>query len=135
MTIKRKSVLEKIIKKTGKKPSSCSCEECRHQCTIAPCLGTPEDMKKLYDAGYGDRLADSKWAAGILLGVTDRMIDIIAPLYDNSKGSCTFFKDGLCELHDLGLKPTEGRLSHHTTTKANFVPSKSIAWNVAKTWI
>ena len=50
-------------------------------------------------------------------------------------GYCTFFRDGLCELHDLGLKPTEGRLSHHSITKENFKFGKSLSWNVAKEWM
>lgn len=48
---------------------------------------------------------------------------------------CTFFNDGLCELHESGLKPTEGKLSHHSTRIDNFKPSKSISWNVAKEWM
>lgn len=38
-------------------------------------------------------------------------------------------------LHDRGLKPTEGRLSHHSIKLDNFVPKKSLAWLVAKEWI
>ena len=48
---------------------------------------------------------------------------------------CIFFKDGLCELHDLGLKPLEGRLSHHSIKIDNFNPKKSLAWLIAKEWI
>ena len=47
---------------------------------------------------------------------------------------CTFYHDGLCELHDKGLKPTEGRLSHHSMRLDNWTPKKSISWNVAKEW-
>ena len=32
-------------------------------------------------------------------------------------GACPFFKDGLCMLHDKGLKPTEGRLASHGTAE------------------
>ena len=35
--------------------SSCACEKCSRMCH-APCLGTPEDMQKLLDAGFGKRL-------------------------------------------------------------------------------
>ena len=38
-------------------------------------------------------------------------------------------------LHDRGLKPTEGRLSHHTLTEESFDFSKSLAWNVAREWL
>ena len=33
------------------------------------------------------------------------------------------------------LKPTEGRLSHHTLTEESFDFSKSLAWNVAREWL
>lgn len=51
-------------------------------------------------------------------------------------GWCTFRRDdGLCELHDKGLKPTEGTLSHHSIRMDNFNPKKSISWLVAKEWL
>lgn len=39
------------------------------------------------------------------------------------------------QLLALGLKPTEGKLSHYSIRIDNFKPSKSIAWNVAKEWL
>ncbi len=48
---------------------------------------------------------------------------------------CVFWKNGLCELHDLKLKPTEGRLSYHVLTEENICFGKSLTWNVAKEWI
>ena len=50
-------------------------------------------------------------------------------------GFCTFFKNGLCTIHDAGLKPTEGKLSHHSTKIDNFKVNKSISWQIAKEWI
>jgi len=32
------------------------------------------------------------------------------------------------------LKPTEGKLSHHSIKVDNWTPRKSISWNVAKEW-
>ena len=29
---------------------------------------------------------------------------------------CTFWNNGLCDLHDLGLKPMHAKLSHHDLT-------------------
>ena len=59
----------------------------------------------------------SRWAVGLLLG----KIPYIVPMVQAKQeaGGCTFFQDGLCELHAAGLKPTEGRLSHHTITMEN----------------
>lgn len=129
------TTFEKIQEVTGRKSSDCACNSCRMQCTQTPCLGTPEDILKLLMAGYGERLVVTIWAAGIFMGVVDHPIEIIAPLYDSTKGACTFFNNGLCELHDKGLKPTEGKLSHHSITLENFIAEKSIAWNVVKEWI
>lgn len=128
------STFQKIIRKTGKKPSECKCQQCQKQCRTCVCLGTPEDMQKLIDAGYSDRLILTAWAAGKVMGITTEVIPMVSPLYDNCKGACTFFKNGLCELHIKGLKPTEGRLSNHVATISNFDPKKSIAWAVAKEW-
>lgn len=98
-----------------------------------PCLGTPDDIERIIDAGYADRLALTNWAAGIFLGVINIAIPMIQPVA--GKEYCAFFENGLCILHDKGLKPTEGRLSHHTVRKDNFNPAMSIAWNVAKEWL
>ena len=51
------------------------------------------------------------------------------------KGWCVFYHDGLCELHDKGLKPTEGRLSHHSLSQENYSFSKSLTYHVAKEWL
>lgn len=90
-------------------------------------------LNELLDAGYADRLALTNWAAGIFLGVINIAIPMIQPVA--GKEYCAFFENGLCILHDKGLKPTEGRLSHHTVRKDNFNPTMSIAWNVAKEWL
>jgi hypothetical protein len=128
------SMFERVKRRTGKKQTSCSCEKCKSQCNI-PCLGTPEDIFKLIAAGYENRLMEADWDAGRIMGVTDKRYRIISPLYDDKKKSCTFLTNGLCELHNLGLKPTEGKLSHHSMTTENFDPKKSISWNVIKEWI
>ena len=108
----KETQLQRIIRKTGRKPIQCKCKLCKQQCHT-PCLGTPQDVLRLIEAGYKDRLAATEW-----------YVDW-----------CTFYKDGLCELHDSGLKPTEGKLSHHSIRIDNFKASKSIAWNVAKEWL
>ena len=126
------SAYQRIIRKTGRKPSHCLCELCKAQCHM-PCLGTPQDMLKLVEAGYGKRLAYTEWAAGIVMGCTDKVIPMVQAKVENDW--CTFYHDGLCELHDKGLKPTEGKLSHHTIRMDNWTKKKSISWNVAKEWM
>ena len=123
--------LQKIIRKTGRKPIQCKCKECQQQCHT-PCLGTPQDILKLIKAGYADRLAWTEWAAGMAMGCTDHIVGMVQAIQKD--GWCTFFHDGLCELHDKGLKPTEGKLSHHSICLDNWTPKKSLSWNVAKEW-
>lgn len=120
------------MQKSGRKPTACSCEKCKSQCHI-PCLGTPEDMEKLIDAGYKDRLAPTEWLVGMLFGVIDRPVLMVQAKVEN--GWCTFYHDGKCELHEQGLKPTEGKLSHHSIRIDNFDPKKSLSWLVAKEWL
>ena len=131
MKRKGETQLQRIVRETGMKPSQCKCKLCKEQCHT-PCLGTPQDIKKLIDAGYGDRLSIADWGLGILMGRTDHYIRMVQANIDGDW--CTFFHDGLCELHDKGLKPTEGRLSHHSTTIQAWKPKKSISWHVAKEW-
>ena len=102
----KETQLQRIIRKTGRKPCECKCSLCRMQCHT-PCLGTPQDIERLIP-----------------------MIQAVA-----GDEYCIFYHNGLCELHDKGLKPTEGRLSHHSTRLDNFKASKSISWNVAKEWL
>ena len=127
------STFFKIIRKTGRKPIVCKCKDCKKQCTTSPCLGTPEDIEKIIDAGYVTSIRATDWAAGVLMGVTPDVIEMFQP--QQKESGCTFFKDGLCELHSKGLKPTEGKLSHHTIKTDNLNANKSLSWNVAKEWL
>ncbi len=122
-----------IIHVTGRVPCECRCERCRNQCRT-PCLGTPQDILRLVESGYGNRLEPSLWAVGMMLGRFPFPIPMIQARQE-SDGFCTFFHDGLCELHSLGLKPTEGTLSHHSITIENLDFSRSLTWNVARTWL
>lgn len=139
------SPLQRIIMKTGRKPIECKCHLCKRQCHT-PCLGTPQDILRLMDAGYIDRLKPTMWAAGMMMGLTKAPVPLIqAECVDGAFGGiidlgvnshCTFQReDGLCELHDKGLKPTEGRLSHHSTKIDNWKPTKSISWAVVQEWL
>ncbi len=125
--------LQRIIRKTGRKPVSCKCEKCRNQCRT-PCLGTPDDILRLIEAGYRNRLAPTLWGVGLVMGRLPYLVPMVQAIREDN-GFCTFYHDGLCELHDLGLKPTEGKLSHHTITMENFKFGKSLSWNVAKEWL
>lgn len=121
--------------KTNIKPSECSCPKCKNMCKTTPCLGTPQDIEKLIEAGYASKLSLSVYATGMLMGAMDRTINMIQPRFDEVKGSCVFLDDkGLCELHNIGLKPTEGKLA---SCKPEVVSSfkDTINFKVAITWL
>lgn len=108
---------EEIIKQlTGYEPTTCSCNTCKTMCKTAPCIGTPEEMIKIIEAGFVSKLIVTGYAAGIKYGAP--AMDIIAPDFNN--GRCAFLNENdLCELHDLKLKPAEGCFANcnHTHIK------------------
>lgn len=121
-----------ILERSGSTLNECSCNTCQDMCKRAPCLGTPDEMLTLIKKGYADRLQRGTWAAGRQYGIPD--VDLIVlPKYDEQKGACTFFSEGKCELHDLGLKPLEGRLADckRTEVKAGQIPPQIM---IAYSW-
>ena len=100
------------------KPSECDCERCSSMCQ-APCCGTPADMKALMDAGYGKRVMFDNLPGGndMLKPALKGHEGKIAPWEVHSIKGCTFWKKGKCELHSLGLKPTQGKLAHHSLSR------------------
>lgn len=124
--------IDKIMRATGRYPVDCDCPHCRRQC-LTPCLGTPEDIWRLIEAGYEKDLRVTFWAVGMLVGKVPFPIPMVQPLQTGH--GCVFWEGGLCRLHGSGLKPTEGRLSYHTLTEENVCFEKSLSWNVAKEWL
>jgi hypothetical protein len=72
-----------------------------------------------------------------MVGVMLKKIPYPIPMVQIEKGpnGCVFWENGLCKLHNNGMKPTEGKLSHHTITLENYIFELSLSWNVAKTWV
>lgn len=134
MNKEQETVLQRIERISHCHPTECSCERCRQMCHV-PCLGTPEDIERLVDAGYADRLCPTEWLVGQIAGLCDSPI---AMLQANQRdGWCSFYHNGLCELHDKGLKPTEGKLTRHDdqlTFKGQPL-TDNVTWLVAKEWI
>lgn len=96
------------------KETQCSCKDCQAMCHWIPCLPTPKEAKKLQQAGFASSLTEVFRERG------PDSIRIIAPKTKsggNGWGTCVFLKNGLCELHSLGLKPLEGRTA---SCKGNF---------------
>lgn len=99
------------------KITECSCEKCQSMCH-APCCGSVEDFEKLIESGYADRLMyddiddisnSGKMLKPALKGYEGKK----TPWETSSKKGCTFWKKGKCELHNLGLKPIQGKLAIH----------------------
>lgn len=97
--------------------SMCACEECQAMCRRRPCWPTPFDAEKIIAAGMADRLMLDWWYDN----AQDTTVYVLTPAISGRErgqspaiptGACTFLnQSGLCDLHDLGLKPTEGRES------------------------
>lgn len=99
----------------GLKPTSCSCEQCQSMCAHSTCMPTPAGAQALIAAGFGARLARYEPKGSQVHGFVGP-----APagkegqiLPTTNQGACTFFREGRCQLHGLGLKPEEGQLAHH----------------------
>lgn len=98
--------------------SSCSCDRCRAMCE-APCIPTPQEAERLIQLGYGPKLMQRP----IYNWEIHDDIQVLCPANPGKEGQVVniVFRDGcvfqdasgLCQLHDLGLKPLEGRLAIH----------------------
>lgn len=105
-------------------------------CKERPCWGTPQELEKIVQAGFGPRLMKDYWIGGgpegsninILCGAIPGHEGLDAPWWP--AGQCTFLtNDGKCELHDLELKPSEGKIA--SCKKEN---SENLHREVAMTW-
>lgn len=116
------------------------CDRCVQMCSNRPCWGTPEDARRLIAAGYGSRLMADYWAVA-----RDGDALIIAPAIEGyeskhapfwPRGRCTFLTpDGKCELHDLGLKPTEGRIADCREDEDSKANGNGVHRAVADSWM
>jgi len=109
---------KEYAEKLGLLPQECACDKCKLMCH-APCCGSVEDFEKIVDAGFADRLMFDDLPSEPDGG------DILKPALKGYEGGrapwavsalrgCTFWnKEGKCDLHDLGLKPIQGKLAIH----------------------
>lgn len=111
----------------------CSCRICKGYCA-RPCWPLPSEIAPIVSAGEGARLMLDWWDNDFHGGAHDHVY-IVCPALSGHEGGmapevslmdsllmgrrgplhggCVFYRKGLCELHDRGLKPTEGRVCHH----------------------
>lgn len=95
-------------------------------CKTSPCFPDPAGALKLIQAGFKDKLTVTIWK-GDLFG-KEFLWPVIAPVKTGS--GCIFLKNDLCELHDKGLKPMEGRLAYHKN-----VDYHNLRKNICFTWV
>src|SRR5512143_828032 len=98
-------------------PQACACPECIAMCQRRPCWPTPDDVQRLIETGYADQLMVDWWFDRD----QNKTLYLLTPAIAGHEsgeasaypaGPCTFHDEaGLCRLHDLGLKPTEGQLA------------------------
>ena len=132
----REEVFERIANQIGRHNVYCNCEKCKRMCQRTPCLGTPHDILALIEAGYIDKVCYTEWAAGMILGHTRQPIPMVQLKSTGSKvdGCCICYHDGKCELHENGLKPTEGKLSHHEVSVRELQKEYNLTYQVAIEW-
>lgn len=104
--------------------SECACDTCKAMCKRMSCIATPQDVEKLIAAGYKDKLE-------IRVYYDEKTLvhfPLIAPKFSKETG-CVFHNDqGLCELHDKKLKPTEGRVANHALVQPRLSASIAFTW-------
>lgn len=102
--------------------TECSCRICKFMCKQSPCFPTPSDTLKLIEAGHKDKLVVTGYLGmGFVMWV-------VAPI--QTTHGCIFHnREGLCELHAPGLKPTEGKLAIHDRADEGLRESICETWS------
>lgn len=92
------------------KESICSCNICKSMCKN-PCIPTPDEAMNLMNLGYN---LDSRFFYLQHEDYNYDDVEVLLPYKNLDTCACEFQNnEGLCELHDKGLKPLEGRLALH----------------------
>ena len=117
----------------------CNCPTCIEMCRRFPCWGTPEDIKKIVEAGFADCLSLDCVPSSEYSGVSVFILYPAITGFEGRKaefahrGVCTFLtKDNKCRLHTLGLKPTEGRVMDHKCLHPEIHEKVLMSWNNAE---
>lgn len=110
------------LKIDGYEANNCSCMACKTMCLSSPCFPTPEEVVRLDKMGFGSDLMFTMF----MNPETKEIYALVAPRSTEKMGGiinqCTFHNaQGLCDLHELGLKPTEGRLANHNQKHSDTV--------------
>jgi len=124
--------MEALIQKTGATPNACACKTCASMCKIAPCLGTPADILKIMKAGHASKIKATLWMTGQVMSNLPP-INMFQAETSYANG-CVFLSNDLCTLHDLDLKPSEGRLAMCRLPEGQSIKYPA-AFAVALTWL
>lgn len=122
------SKIERLYKAT-----ECQCDYCKERCKKSPCIGTPEDILRLIEAGYKGKLTITLNFAGFSAGIADNAVIMVIPKYEEN--GCVFLKDGKCEVHSI--KPTEGKYTYHKRPETEDMPlliDADPSINVFRSW-
>jgi len=104
-------------------PITCACPACQSMCRRSVCIPTPDEARVLIRR-YPQRMARYPNQNVI----APRTVGGAAEAADTA-GRCTFHTDdGRCELHEVGLKPFEGRMACHDRN------SDQIRWRAISHW-
>ena len=90
------SKMKSIEEITNLKEQSCNCSKCQEMCHRAVCLGTPDDILKLAESGYADKLLVTKWSVKDETNLPPIMM--IQLEYDEEKSIYYVYKPGKIEL-------------------------------------
>ena len=113
--------------------SECNCNKCIEMC-YRPCWGKPEELQKIIDEGFSDKLMLDYWIGqdgdlyllcGALVGYEGKK----APYWPH--GKCTFLKEDRCEIQII--KPFEGKMAS-CNNKITAEEWKSIRHGIALEW-
>lgn len=107
--------------------SECSCDRCVSMCKTTPCIPTPSDVAMLIKKGYKRYLTPAVLGAPEVIKITGRPISIIMPRFNKNTG-CVFLENNRCVLHNLGLKPSEGKIAHHNGTDSECFKLIIMSW-------
>lgn len=108
--------------------TECSCETCKNMCRRQPCVGTPEEVRKLLE-----KFGPSFLQAQIFIDPENMKGPYLhIGLRTKENGSCKFLIGGLCVLHELKLKPSEGRKAIHSNTDGGLKASVLESWKTAE---
>ena len=102
------------------KTCNCACEQCIGMCKGTPCYGTVEEIDKLIDLGFANKMMmihtevqtdDFDWDT----------FDLITPALKGYEGKyesyytfgeCALLENDLCLVHHTGFKPLEARVAN-----------------------